>query len=79
MLQNAGKWVPLPDEKIPPPPDEADDAGAVPEAAATTAANAAQPVNEPLADAGVAPDVVAPRSQRPTVVDPDRIPPPPKQ
>jgi hypothetical protein len=55
------------------------DAGAVPEAAATTAANAAQPVNDPLADAGVAPDVVAPRSQRPTVVDPDRIPPPPKQ
>jgi tetratricopeptide (TPR) repeat protein len=31
MLQNAGKWVPLPDEKIP-PPDEADDAGNVPEA-----------------------------------------------
>lgn len=57
------------------------DAGAVPEAAATTATSDAQPVNDPLADAGVAPDVVAPprQAKRPTVVDPDRIPPPPKQ
>ena len=54
------------------------DAGAVPEATTTSAAMDVQPVNDPLAVAGVAPDVAAPRSQRPTVVDPNRIPPPPK-
>jgi hypothetical protein len=54
------------------------EAGAVPEAASTATADAAPSVNDPLADAGVAPDVVAPpRQQAPTVVDPDRIPPPP--
>jgi hypothetical protein len=53
------------------------DAGAVPGAASTTAANVSQPVNDPLADAGVAPDVVAPPRQQPTIVDPNRIPPPP--
>ena len=36
------------------------DAAAVPEAAATSAANADTSVNDPLADAGVAPDVAAP-------------------
>ena len=57
------------------------DAGAVPEAASTTAADEAPSANDPLADAGVAPDVVAPPrpAQRPTVIDPDRIPSPPKQ
>jgi hypothetical protein len=56
------------------------DAGAVPEAASAVAADAAPSANDALADAGVAPDVVAPpRQTRPTVVDPDRIPPPPKQ
>jgi hypothetical protein len=57
------------------------DATAVPEAASTTAVNEAPSVNDPLADAGVAPDVVAPprQARRPTVIDPDRIPPPPKQ
>ena len=53
------------------------DAGAVPGAVSTTAANVSQPVNDPLADAGVAPDVVAPPRQQPTIVDPNRIPPPP--
>lgn len=54
------------------------EAGAVPEAASTAAVEAAPSVNDPLADAGVAPDVVAPpRQKAPTVVDPDRIPPPP--
>jgi hypothetical protein len=54
------------------------DAGAVPEAATTADVEEAPSANDPLADAGVAPDVVAPRSQRPTVVDPNRIPPPPQ-
>ncbi len=54
------------------------EAGAVPEAALTAEIEAAPSVNDPLADAGVAPEVVAPpRQQMPTVVDPDRIPPPP--
>lgn len=56
------------------------DAAAVPEATSATLSDEAQSANDPLADAGVAPDVVAPpRQERPTVVDPDRIPPPPKQ
>jgi len=33
MSQSAGKWVSLPDEKIPPPPDEAGDADNAPAAA----------------------------------------------
>ncbi len=53
------------------------DAGAVPGAASTTAANVSQPVNDPLADAGVAPDVVAPPRHQPTTAHPIRIPPPP--
>ncbi len=53
------------------------DAGAVPGAASTTAANVSQPVNDPLADAGVAPDGVAPPRQQPTIGEPNRIPPPP--
>jgi hypothetical protein len=41
------------------------DAAAVPEAAATSAANADTSVNDPLADAGVAPDVAAPAKAAP--------------
>jgi hypothetical protein len=54
------------------------DAAAVPEAA-TAVANEAPPVNDPLADAGVAPDVTVPPRPRPaTTVDPNSIPAPPK-
>ena len=54
------------------------DASAVPEATVTSAANAAPAPNDPLADAGVAPDVAPPRAKAsPVVIDPDRIPPPP--
>jgi hypothetical protein len=54
------------------------EASSVPEAASTAAVDAPPSVNDPLADAGVAPDVAAPpRQKAPTVVDPDRIPPPP--
>ena len=56
------------------------DATAVPEAAATTAAESNAPVNDPLADAGVAPEVAPPRPKAsPVTIDPDRIPPPPGQ
>jgi hypothetical protein len=55
------------------------EAGAVPEAVSTMAVEAVPSANDPLADAGVAPDVVAPPRQQPTVVDPDRIPAPPRQ
>jgi hypothetical protein len=58
------------------------DAGAVPEAVSTMAANSTPAPNDALADAGVAPDVVAPprpNARRPIVVDPDKIPPPPTQ
>ena len=56
------------------------DATAVPEAAATTAADSTAPVNDPLADAGVAPEVAPPRPKAsPVAIDPDIIPPPPGQ
>ena len=58
------------------------DAAAVPEAAATVAPSPTPAANDPLADAGVAPDVGAPpqaATSTPTVIDPDQIPPPPKQ
>jgi hypothetical protein len=54
------------------------DASAVPEATVSSAADTAPPPNDPLADAGVAPEVAPPRSKAsPVVIDPDRIPPPP--
>ena len=56
------------------------DAAAVPEAAATTVDTATPAVNDPLADAGVAPDVAPPKPKpTATIIDPDRIPPPPRQ
>jgi hypothetical protein len=55
------------------------DAGAVPGAASTVAAEQSPSANDALADAGVAPDVVAQPRPSTTVVDPDRIPPPPEQ
>jgi hypothetical protein len=57
------------------------DAAAVPEAASTMSAETEDvpSANDALADAGVAPDVAPAQQKRPTVVDPNRIPAPPKQ
>jgi hypothetical protein len=57
------------------------EAAAVPEAAATVAASPTPAANDPLADAGVAPEIAVvpkPSASRPVVIDPDRIPSPPK-
>jgi hypothetical protein len=58
------------------------DASVVPEAAASVAANQTPVASDPLADAGVAPDVAAtpsPKPTRPIMIDPDAIPAPPRQ
>jgi len=56
------------------------EAAAVPEAAANAASGEAAGANDPLADAGVAPDVTVAPSPKPTsTVDPDRVPNPPKR
>ena len=58
------------------------DAATVPEAAASVAANPAPVANDPLADAGVAPDVAAsprPKASQPIMIDPSAIPAPSKQ
>ena len=56
------------------------EAGAVPEAAAISGKSPKPGANDPLADAGVAPDVTVDPTPAPTSqVDPDRIPDPPKR
>ena len=58
------------------------DANSVPEAAATIAPTAAPVPKDPLADAGVAPDVGAspkPKAPPPVMIDPNAIPAPAKQ
>jgi hypothetical protein len=54
------------------------DAAAVPESATAASAETAAPANnDPLADAGVAPDVVADPTPKPLVtLGPDQVPPP---
>ena len=56
------------------------DAAAVPESAATVAwATSAPAANDPLADAGVAPDVVADPTPKPVItLGPNQVPPPRK-
>lgn len=54
------------------------DASSVPEAVTAAAASPTPAVNDPLADAGVAPEVLPSKPKpSPVVIDPSRIPPPP--
>lgn len=56
------------------------DASAVPEASSPLAANPTSAANDPLADAGVAPDVAPSKPKAsPVVIDPNQNPPPPQR